>query len=67
MLNEPNLPATPSNYALWATAMNTTISTIRDTGSQNTVVADGLNYALQLGGAPFLSDSANEVAYAEHL
>lgn len=66
MLNEPNRPANPSNYALWESAMNTTISTIRATGATNVVVADGLNYALQLGGAPFLTDLAHEVAYAEH-
>lgn len=39
---------------------------VRATGSTNVVVADGLQYAIQLDGAPALTDPAGEVAYAVH-
>ena len=66
MLNEPQLPPNPANWAAWACAMNEVITTIRQTGSKNVVVADGLGYAEHLDGAPALTDPENEVAYAAH-
>jgi hypothetical protein len=46
--------------------MNSVITAIRATGSKNAVIADGLQYAQVLTGAPALTDAANEVIYAEH-
>ena len=66
MLNEPELAPNPANWAAWASAMNAVIATIRQTGSKNVVVADGLDYAEHLDGAPALTDPENEVAYAAH-
>lgn len=64
LLNEPRLPPTPANWRRWAQAMNTTISTVRATGSCNVVIADGLGVGEVIDGAPRLADP--QVAYAAH-
>ena len=66
MMNEPQPTANTANWALWATAMNAVITTIRGTGSKNVVLADGLQYAGTFSGAPTLTDSLGQVAYASH-
>lgn len=66
MINEPQPLPSLANWAAWATAMNAVVTTIRNTGSSNVVVADGLDYAQYLDGAPALTDPKNEVAYASH-
>lgn len=66
IINEPRLVATPDHWAAWAAAMNEQIAAIRQTGSRNVVVADGLNFAERLDGAPPLVDPENKVAYASH-
>ncbi|MBE7157772.1 MAG: cellulase family glycosylhydrolase [Rhodospirillales bacterium] len=66
MMNEPQPAANAANWAAWADAMNAVIAVIRQTGSKNVVVADGLEYAERLDGAPALTDPLNQVAYASH-
>ena len=66
MMNEPQPTANSANWALWSTAMNMVIATIRGTGSKNVVLADGLQYAGTFAGAPLLSDTLGQVAYASH-
>jgi len=70
LLNEPGtgptqVPAS-SDWQDWATAMNSTIASVRSEGATNVVVADGLAHAELLTGAPTLTDSLNQVAYAAH-
>ena len=62
---DPAVP-TADAWAAWKSAMATVISVIRSTGSQNVVLADGLDWAETLDGAPALPDSRNQVAYAVH-
>ncbi|MBE7157958.1 MAG: cellulase family glycosylhydrolase, partial [Rhodospirillales bacterium] len=66
ILNEPQPAPNPAHWKAWAAAMNAQIAAIRRTGSRNVIVADGLNFAERVGGAPHLSDPANQVAYASH-
>jgi endoglucanase len=66
ILNEPNLPANPQNWRLWAAAMNRMIAVVRREGAPNVVVADGLMFAERLSGAPDLQDAAGQVVYASH-
>lgn len=66
ILNEPELSATATNWALWATATNSMIVIIRNSGATNVLIADGLNFAEHLDGAPTLSDPLQQVAYASH-
>jgi endoglucanase len=74
LYNEPNLhpgsspDAVPSSadWEQWASAMNETISVVRDLGAVNVMVADGLVSAQQLSGAPQLNDPLHQVAYASH-
>ena len=66
LFNEPSLPPSAANWAAWAIAMNATIATIRSLGASNVVVADGLNHAQNLAGAPRLDDSLRQVAFADH-
>ena len=64
LLNEPQPPPTPENWKRWADAMTKTIRTVRETGAQNVVIADGLGVGQVLGGAPLLDDA--QVVYASH-
>lgn len=66
LLNEPRLSVSPTNWQAWGEAMNKTIRTVRDSGAMNVVVADGLEFAEQLKGAPRLNDPLGQVAYASH-
>lgn len=66
LLNEPNLPASPANWPKWADAMNATIAVVRQSGARNVVVADGLQFAERLSGAPDLKDHLGQVIYASH-
>jgi hypothetical protein len=66
LLNEPEPAVSDANWASWRDAMNPLIASIRATGSQNVVIADGLIFALSLNGAPALTDPAGQVAYAIH-
>ena len=66
IMNEPSLTPSTANWSAWQTAMNAVIATIRATGSRNVVIADGLNFAEVLNGAPLLTDSLSQVAYAAH-
>lgn len=73
MFNEPHVgpqgiyPFPAPDWAPWAVAMNTTIQTIRSAGATNVVVADGLEYAHVLTGAPQLTDPLSQTAYAAHV
>jgi endoglucanase len=62
----PNPTPTTAEWQAWATAMNSTIASVRSEGATNVVVADGLTHATTLTGAPTLTDNLNEVAYAAH-
>ena len=66
LLNEPNLPPSPGNWRMWATAMNATLAVVRQSGARNVVVADGLQFAERLSGAPELNDRLGQVVYASH-
>jgi len=66
IMNEPSLAPSTANWSAWQTAMNAVIATIRATGSRNVVIADGLSFAEVLNGAPLLTDSLSQVAYAVH-
>jgi endoglucanase len=66
ILNEPEPNHTAANWALWAAAMNNMVTIIRNAGATNVLIADGLNYAEQLDGAPTLADPLNQVAYGSH-
>ncbi len=46
--------------------METVIGAVRLTGSRNVVVADGLDLAETLDGAPLIQDVRDQVAYAVH-
>jgi hypothetical protein len=65
-MNEPSLVPNAANWATWQTAQNAVIAAIRATGSKNVIIADGLNYAEVLNGAPALTDPLNSIAYAAH-
>ncbi|WP_446743429.1 glycoside hydrolase family 5 protein [Silvibacterium acidisoli] len=77
LYNEPNdIPKDPhpdinqqptsQQWQRWADAMNETIRFVRNHGSVNVVVADGLVNAQQLEGAPDLVDPMHQVLYAAH-
>jgi len=72
LFNEPHIgkqatvPFPPADWPTWAAAMDRTIQTIRSTGAQNVVIADGLQFAQELSGAPVLNDPLHQVAYAVH-
>jgi endoglucanase len=72
LFNEPHIgpqavvPFPTPDWSAWAAAMNQTIQTIRSLGAKNVVVADGLQYAQELSGAPQLNDPLHQVAYAAH-
>ena len=66
LFNEPSPAATTVNWQAWKTAMNKTIQTVRSTGAENVIVADGLASAQALTGAPALADSRSEILYASH-
>jgi endoglucanase len=55
-----------SDWTQWATSMNTTIATIRRLGAVNVVIADGLELAEELSGAPALMDPLQQVIYGVH-
>lgn len=55
-----------AEWQAWAQAMNGTISLVRALGAINVIVADGLDYAQQLSGAPPLQDRLSQVVYAAH-
>jgi endoglucanase len=70
--NEPRIrpmpPQGPSveQWKAWAAAMNRLIGLIRSLGAENVVVADGLQRAETLNGAPHLEDRLHQVVYASH-
>ena len=72
LFNEPHIgkqatvPFPTPDWSTWAAAMNRTIQTIRSAGAQNVVIADGLQFAQELSGAPTLADPLHQVAYAAH-
>jgi hypothetical protein len=66
IMNEPQPAANAANWAAWATAMNSMVTIIRNAGAKNVLIADGLQFAEQLDGAPTLADPLNQVAYAAH-
>ena len=72
LFNEPHIgpqavvPFPTPDWPTWAAAMNATIQTIRSLGAVNVVVADGLQFAQELAGAPSLNDPLHQVAYAAH-
>ncbi|KJV35697.1 glycoside hydrolase family 5 protein [Luteibacter yeojuensis] len=66
LLNEPQLRASALNWQLWADAMNQAIAVVRGEGAENVIVADGLNVAERLSGAPELNDRLRQVVYASH-
>ena len=55
-----------SDWQDWQNSMNSTIASIRAQGATNVVVADGLAHAGTLSGAPDLTDTLNQIAYAAH-
>jgi len=62
----PDQAVQPSDWQDWVTAMNSTIASVRAEGAKNVVIADGLAHAGILTGAPTLTDSLNQTAYAAH-
>ena len=46
--------------------MNQPLALVRNLGTVNVIVADGLAYAQQLSGAPALNDPLTQVVYAAH-
>jgi endoglucanase len=70
LFNEPGTGPTevpqPVDWQNWQTSMNAAIASVRNAGAQNVVVADGLAHAELLTGAPPLTDSMNQIAYAAH-
>lgn len=65
-MNEPEPDHTTANWNLWATAMNRLVNIIRGHGATDVLIADGLNFAEQLDGAPVLADPLHQVAYGAH-
>jgi endoglucanase len=72
LFNEPHIgpqavvPFPPADWNRWAQTMNRTVATIRSFGARNVIVADGLQFAQQLAGAPELADPLHQVVYAAH-
>ena len=72
LFNEPRITPTPKGgptpdqWRSWAEAMNRMINLIRSLGAANVVVADGLQFAETLHGAPELIDPLQQVVYASH-
>lgn len=70
--NEPFVGKTPAGpppqaeWAQWQTAMNALIAVIRGTGAKNVLIADGLEHAEELSGAPPLIDAVSPVIYGSH-
>ena len=64
LLNEPQPQPNPQNWKRWSDAMTETIRTVRKTGAQNVVIADGLGVGQVIDGAPLLDDP--QLAYASH-
>jgi len=58
------VPFLPADSPTGAVAMNRTIQTIRPSGVQTVVVADGLQFAQELTAAPVLNDPLHQVTYA---
>ena len=81
LYNEPNLPETAANWALWlnggtqttpskqtvpAIGMQTLITRLRGEGSQNVLILDGLDLAKTLADIPTVTDLLNLLVYAVH-
>ena len=72
LFNEPRITPTPKGgptsdqWRSWAEAMNRMIDVVRTLGAANVVVADGLQFAETLHGAPELNDPLQQVVYASH-
>jgi len=66
IINSPRARPVPTSWQAWKEAMDQTISTVRTTGATNVVIADGLQLAEQLTGAPRLYDPLGQVAYGAH-
>jgi hypothetical protein len=82
LYNEPNLPETAANWALWlnggtqtipsdkqsvpAIGMQTLITRLRGEGSQNVFILDGLDLAKTLADVPTVTDPLNLLVYAVH-
>lgn len=56
----------PAEWQQWADAMNKIIARVRQDGATNVLVADGLDRAIVLTGAPSLTDTLGQIAYAAH-
>jgi endoglucanase len=72
IFNEPRIRPTPpqgptvDQWKAWAAAMNHAIGFIRSLGVTNVLIADGLQRAETLQGAPQLVDHLQQVVYASH-
>jgi endoglucanase len=72
LFNEPRIgkqtdsPPPPEQWGEWKTAFDQTIGLVRSLGAENVIVADGLEFAEELSGAPQLEDPLHQVAYAAH-
>lgn len=82
LFNEPALPATATDWRLWAdggtapawrthapftvVGAQALIDQIRATGARNVIIVDGLQWAESLSGQPPLADPAHELAFAVH-
>jgi endoglucanase len=72
LFNEPHIgpqavvPFPPADWNRWARTMNRMVAAIRASGARNVIVADGLQFAQQLAGAPDLADPLRQVVYAAH-
>ena len=66
MANEKEGIPSMSDWGQWQGAMNSLISTIRATGAINVLIADGLEHAEELSGAPTLNDIVSPVVYGSH-
>ena len=78
LYNEPKPAATDANWAIWknggstgagadpSVGMQTIASQLREEGSENVFVLDGLDYAATLQNVPLVYDSLGRVVYAVH-
>lgn len=78
LFNEPALYATPDNWRLWRdggndpeggepiVGMQTLINAVRNTGSQNVLIIDGLQWAQTFADVPPITDPAQKIVYGVH-
>lgn len=67
LFNEPApFGPTPHDWAGWLATTQPLVEEVRQMGSHNVLLADGLRWAHTVSGAPPLKDPMQQVVYAEH-